>query len=144
MVTAEKWYEYQTNYKRYGLDMKPVAPKAARAPESAAVTLAERAKMILLLLLIGVLCICLIVSTAYTAGVKYEVNSVAKGNASLTGEIENLNVKIKNATNIRAVEEKAINELGMVYPSSGQFVFLTRQTKPEGDFAMLLMEHAYN
>jgi len=144
MVTAQKWYEYQTNYKRYGLDMKPQPLKAVKKQAVAAVTLAERAKAVLFLLLAGLLCICIIISTAYTAGVKYEVNSIAKVNAGLTGEIENLNVKIKNATNIRSIEEKAINELGMIYPSAEQFVFLTRQTKPQGDFAMLLMEHAYN
>jgi len=144
MVTAEKWHEYQTNYKRYGLDMKPQALKAVKKTESAAVSFAERVKIILFLLLAGLLCICLIISTAYTAGVKYEINLIAKENTGLTGEIENLNVKIKNATNIRTVEERAVSELGMIYPSAEQFVFLTRQVKPQGDFAMILMEHAYN
>jgi len=144
MVTAEQWYEYQTNYKRYGLDMKPQPPKADKRPAGTAVTLQERIKIILFILLAGVLCICVIVSTAYTAGVKYEINSIAKMNAGLVGEIENLNVKIKNATNIKTLEEKALNELGMVYPSPEQFVFLSPQVKPQGDFAMLLMEHSYN
>ena len=144
MMTAEKWYEYQSGYKRYGLDMKPKTAKTARAGEPVAITLKDRVKIILFLILSGVVCLSVIISAAYAASVKYEINSIVKGNAVLQGEIENLNVKIKNATNIRTVEEKAINELGMVYPSSEQFVFLTRQSKSQGDFAMLLMEHAYN
>ena len=27
MISAEKWYEYQENYKRYGFDMKPRTQK---------------------------------------------------------------------------------------------------------------------
>jgi len=144
MMTAEKWYEYQETYKRYGLDMKPMAEKPATVPHISMITLTDKVKMILALLLIGILCVLLTISAAYTAGVKYEVNKIAKANTQLTGEIENLNVKIKNATNIKYIEERALNELGMVYPSSDQFVFLTRPEKPQGDFAMLIREQAYN
>ena len=144
MMTAEKWYEYQGHYKRYGLDMKPRAVKQVHEHKSESLTPGDKIKVILLLLFIGVLCVCLIISTAYTAGVKFEINSIIKESAMLQGEIENLNVKIKNATNIRTIEEKAINELGMIQPLPEHFVFLNNNIKPQGDFAMLLKDQAYN
>jgi len=137
MMTAEKWYEYQDNYKRYGLDMKPKAVTGAAYVRNSVITLKEKAIMIMLLLLIGVLCGLLIVSAAYSAGVKYEINTVIKENDVTVGEIENLKVNIKNATNIRAIEEKALNELGMIYPSSEHFVFLSRNERTQGEFAMI-------
>ena len=144
MMTAEKWHEYQGNYERYGFDMKPAASRQAGKTQDPVITLRDKAGMVLVLILAGLLCVCLIVSTAYSAGVKYEINSITAENELLQGEIENLNVQLKNATNIRTVEHKALNELGMVYPVSDQFVFLARHEKPQGDFAMLIKEHAYN
>lgn len=143
-MTAEKWYEYQNSYKRYGFDMRPAMAKPVKQVKAAAITFQEKAKAISLLLLAGLLCVSVIVSTAYTAGVKYEINAISKGNAALLCEIENLNVDIKNATNLRTIEEKAETELGMVYPLPEQFVFLSSQEKPQGDFAALLKEQAYN
>lgn len=144
MMTAEKWYEYNSSYKKHGLDMKPREEKTVRKAPAPSITLGDKVKMIMLVFVAGILGVCVIVSAAYTANVKYEINTIVKENAELMGEIENLNVKIKNATNIRTVEEKASAELGMIYPSSEQFVFLPHHVKPEGDFAMLLIEHAYN
>jgi len=143
-MTAEKWYEYQENYKRYGLDMKPKPDRFVVERRESEVTLSEKVKTITLLVLAGVLCVSLIISTAYTARVKYEINLIAKENTQISGEIENLNVKIKNATNIRHIEKKALDELGMIYPSPERFVFLVRHEKPQGDFAMLIKEQAYN
>jgi cell division protein FtsL len=145
MMPVDKWYEYRYTREKDALDMKPKAVRpTVSEPKSATVTRREKVTVVSLLLLIGVLCVCLIVSTAYVAGVKYEINTIARESAELQGEIENLNVKIKNATNIKAVEEKAINDLGMIYPSSEQFVFLSAHSKPQGDFAMLLKDQAYN
>ena len=144
MVAAEQWYEYNNSYKKHGPELKPREEKPVRKRPEPTVTLSDKAEMISLILIAGVLCLCLLVSIAYAANVRYEINTIAKENAALSGEIENLNVKIKNATNIRSVEEKAVDELGMIYPSSEQFVFLTHHAKPEGDFAMLLIERAYN
>jgi len=144
MMTAEKWYEYQTDYKRYGLDMKPREDRPVREAAAPAVTLGDKIKMVSLILIAGALCVCLIISAAYAANVNYKINTISKENSELSGEIENLNVKIKNATNIRTVEKIAENELGMIYPSSEQFVFLAHHEKPKGDFAMLLIEHAFN
>jgi len=144
MMTAEKWYEYQENYKRYGLDMKPKADKFVAVKREPEITLSERVKTLTTLFLAGLLSVLIIISIAYTAGVTYEINMITKDNKQISGEIDNLNVNIKNATNIRHIEKMAQEELGMIYPSPERFVFLTRHEKPQGDFAMLIKEQAYN
>jgi len=144
MMTAEKWYEHHDNYRKYGFDMKPKQEKTVSEYRNSFITTKDKVIIIFYLLLIGILCGMLIVSAAYTARVKHEINTVRRDNAQIVGVIENLNVDIKNATNLRTIEEKAIEELGMIYPLPEQFVFLSRPERPSGDFAMLLKEQAFN
>ena len=143
MIPAERWYENNIEYKRYGLDMKERKPRPVRETRSV-IALRSRVKMIALLILAGFLGVCVIISAAYSANIRVEINALNRSNAALMGEIQNLNVSIKNATNIRTIEERAINELGMVYPPPEQFIFLSRGAGPRGDFAMRLIEQAYN
>jgi len=92
----------------------------------------------------GALCVGLILATAYAASIKFNINSLAKENAVIQGEIENLNVKIESANNIQVIEAKATAELGMVYPASSQFVFIDENKETVKDFALVLKEQAYN
>ena len=147
MMAAEKWYEYQDSYKRYGFDMKPktekkeiIKPKSS----SAAINAKDKFRLVTLTVLIGILCVGLILSTAYAASVKYHINSMIKENNEIQGELENLNVKIESASNIQIVEARASTELGMIYPSSGQLVFIDGSQETVKDFALVLKEQAYN
>ncbi|MDD3170143.1 MAG: hypothetical protein PHC91_11860 [Eubacteriales bacterium] len=147
MMAAEKWYEYQDSYKRYGFDMKPTTEKkeSIKSKNSNAVMNAkDRFRLVLLTVLIGVLCLGLILSTAYAASVKYHINTMIKENAVIQGEIENLNVKIESASNIQIVEARATTELGMLYPTAEQLVFIDGTRETVKDFALVLKEQAYN
>ncbi|HWQ79687.1 MAG TPA: hypothetical protein VN381_12750 [Anaerovoracaceae bacterium] len=146
MMAAEKWYEYQDSYKRYGFDMKPrTEKKVVRSKSSSAVINAkDKFRLLLFTAFVGVLCIGLILSTAYAASVKYHINTMIKENQVIQGEIENLNVKIESASNIQIVEARASAELGMVYPSAGQLVFIDGSQEAVKDFALVLKEQAYN
>ena len=149
MMTAERWYEYQESYAKYGIDMKPAKAKEERktnvnTKSKSVITGRDKARLLLLTIVAGVLCIALIITTAYAAGVKYHINTAIKENSALRGEIENLNVKIKSASSISTVEERALNELGMVYPTADQYVYIGEETKPQGEMAMLIYEQAYN
>lgn len=146
MMAAEKWYEYQDSYKRYGLDMKPqTVKKEIRSKRSSAVINAkDKFRLLLLTAFVGVLCIGLILSTAYAASIQYHINTMIKENRVIQGEIENLNVKIESASNIQIVEAKASAELGMVYPVAEQLVFIGGSMETVKDFALVLKEQAYN
>lgn len=147
MMAAEQWYQYQDNYKRYGLDMKPKTERKlnTKQKESKSIISAkDKSRLILLTIFIGLLCVGLILTTAYAAKIKYNINTIIKENAVIQGEIENLNVKIESGTNIQIIEARAATELGMVYPTSDKLVYLEGDKEKIKDFALALKEQAYN
>ena len=150
MIAAERWYEYQKNYQKYGLDMKPQPERVERSrrrrsAKKPAISAGEGKKAALSLVMIaGIAMIMLIIITAYSANLQYNINSMLKENRALAGEIENLQVKVYSANNIEYVESKATGELGMVYPSESSKVYITNDDIPEEGFADMLREKAYN
>lgn len=150
MIAAERWYEYQKNYQKYGLDMKPQPEREERSrrrrsAKKPAISAGEGKKAALSLVMIaGITMIMLIIITAYSANLQYNINSMLKENRALAGEIENLQVKVYSANNIEYVESKATGELGMVYPSESSKVYITNDDIPEEGFADMLREKAYN
>ena len=101
MIEPERWYEYQKNYQRYGFDMKP---QPEREDEGRKGTEKRKRKIVIpvgngrkvafsMVLVVGIVMIALIIVTAYSANVRYDINSVIKENQELMGEIENLQVK---------------------------------------------------
>lgn len=144
MMPAEQWYEYQDNYKRYGIDMKPKKASVIKQKKKSSVTPRDRVAMIFLTIIIGMLCVSVIITTAYSASIKYEINNIIKENGVITGEIENLTVKLNQANNIQAIEQKAMTQLGMIYPDPNEFIYIKPEDEPVRDFALLLREEAYN
>lgn len=150
MIAAERWYEYQKNYQKYGLDMKPQPEREERSrrrrsAKKPAISAGEGKKAALSLVMIaGIAMIMLIIITAYSANLQYNINSMLKENRALAGEIENLQVKVYSVNNIEYVESKATGELGMVYPSESSKVYITNDDIPEEGFADMLREKAYN
>ena len=147
MMAAEQWYEYQDSYKRYGLDMKPRTARKENVrvkTSSTCFTQKDKCRMILLTIFVGILCVGLILTTAYAASVKFHVNSIIKENRVIQGEIENLTVQLESANNIQIIETKATVELGMVYPSMDQRVYLDGKKEATKEFALVLKEQAYN
>jgi cell division protein FtsL len=147
MMAAEKWYEYQDSYKRYGLDMKPKTAKKETIKSktsSTGINAEDKFRLLLLTVMIGALCIGVILSSAYAASVKYHINTMIKENEVIQGEIENLNVKIESASNIQILESKATTELGMTYPTPEQLVYIDGTQEKTKDFALVLKEQAYN
>ena len=144
MIAAEKWYEYQENYQKYGFDMKPKQPRKKVKKNKNRVTAKDKVRLMALTVVVGVVCIGLIITTAFAASIKYTTNRIIEENNALEAEIENLNVKIYSSNNIEAIEQKAMKELGMTYPSSNQIVYLSKGEKPDKGFAATLKEQAYN
>ncbi len=147
MLAAEKWYEYQTSYHKYGLDMKPEEPKRKKVKKEkkdsgVVVSTKDKLRMVLLTVFAGALCVCLILTTAYSAKVKYGTNNILKENDVLQGEIENLNVEIKSQSNIKTIEDKALNQMGMIYPDISSYVRVGGVETPK-DFALALKQQAF-
>ncbi len=147
MMAAEKWYEYQDTYKRYGLDMRPKTMKKEKVSSknnNPVINSKEKFKLLCLTIIAGVLCVGLILSTAYAANIKYHINTMNRENEVIQGEIENLNVKIESASNIQIIENRATLELGMVYPVAEQLIVVNQNEETVKDFASLIKEQVYN
>lgn len=104
----------------------------------------NKRKVIFNVLAVGILCIIMVVLTAYSAELKCDNNSLVCENEALQGEIDTLTVKIKSANNIEHIEAYAIEKLGMVYPEHGECVYLDQEAAPDANFAMSLKQQAYN
>lgn len=147
MLAAEKAYEGYRESRRYeSVSRVPITKKQTvqKKNPNRAITVKEKTAILMLTALVGLLCIGLILTTAYAAKVKYNINSLSNENAIITGEIEALNVEKQTGTNLQTIERRASMELGMIYPSSNQFVFLNGSAKPNNNFAMAMKEKAYN
>lgn len=145
MMAAEKWYEYQKSYQKYGLDMKPVcaAEKEEYKSPCSQVSGKDKARLLFLTLFAGLLCICLIITAAYSTQIKFNTNSLLAQSDVVQGEIENLNVAIKSANNVSIIEKKAINELGMVYPDADRISYINADSNTIPDFALTLKQLAF-
>lgn len=150
MIAPERWYEHQREYQRYGIDMKPQPERKMRSQRKRKIkkiTLPQHNSKKLAfstVMVIGLAMIFLIIVTAYSASMRYNINSMIKESQALMGEIENLQVKIYSANNINYIEGKATGELGMINPSSDSSVYLTSDDMPEPGFADIIKQEAYN
>ncbi len=142
MFSPEKWYEYEMRYKEYGIDMKPEkeTKRRERARSGIAFSMRDKIFLIFLLVFIGVISVGSIQVAAYAADVQCKMNDLIKENTVVSGEIENLSVKLNKANNIEAIEEKATATLGMVYPNPNDFVYIEVVQDKNVDFALLLNE----
>lgn len=95
-------------------------------------------------IMVGIICILMVVFTAYSAELRCENNALIADNEALQGEIDTLNVKIKSANNIEHIENVATEKLGMVYPEEGECVYVSNEDAPSGNFAMVIKEQAYH
>ncbi len=80
--------------------------------------------------------------TAHSAELQYDINLLNSALQDTQRQIQTLEVKIKTATNITNLETRA-HELGLVYPTFDQIVYLRGEEKPVDDFAIALMESTY-
>ncbi|MBR6014532.1 MAG: hypothetical protein IK059_00455 [Firmicutes bacterium] len=149
MFAAEKWYEYEENYIKYGIDLdadrdyKRERKKAKKAKRHIA-SAKDRKRAMMYVIVLATVCIGVVIAGAYAASLKYQINSLIASNTEIEKDIETLNVEIKTANNISTIEERALTELGMVYPSTGEIVYVMGEEEPATEFAMLMKDQAYN
>lgn len=135
MIAAEKRYQDYENYSN-GLTQNQNS--------KVNLSFAAKAKLIFLLIAIGAMCITMIISSAYITQIKYNINETAKEVKMCYDDIENIQVKIEKQSKARVIEERALNELGMVYPEGNQIVYLENNMSNETEFASILREAAFN
>ena len=149
MIAPEQWYEHQKNYQRYGFDMKPETERQPRKRERTIKKIsmpAGDAKKLAFVTVIAVAVafITVIILTAYSASIRYDINSMIRKNNTLMGEIENLQVQVYSANNVDYIETKATGDMKMVYPESGDRIYIASGETQQQGFADIIREKAYN
>lgn len=104
----------------------------------------DRIRILITVAIAGVICVLLVILSAYAADLQYRNNKLIESNKALKGEVANLDVKIESINNIAHIEHVATTKLGMVYPKSGQCLYITEKDRPNADFAAVIRERAYN
>jgi cell division protein FtsL len=142
MISAERWYEYQGNFSKYGFDMKARQPRQER--KKAATTAKDKSRVLWLIITIGIVGIIAVIMAAYGASINYTNNQLKDENAALRGEVEMLQIEIESESNIAEIQDKAVNDLGMVYPEGRKLVNVKNTSETPKNLASTLKKNAFN
>lgn len=156
MIAAEQWYEYQKQYQQYGLDMRPEEElisqrerrkqerEAARARGMVLKVNGDHKVMFSLIVAVAIVLMLIVVMVSYAAKVTYDINTIKAENDVISGEIEDLDVKMLSSNTVIYVETQAKEKLGMKNPDNNHCVYLSSTETPEEGFADMLKAKAYN
>ena len=156
MIATEEWYEYQKQYLKYGIEMRPEEErvsrrqkreeeKKARLSREMILNIGSDHRVLVTLIAICVVClIMVVVFTSYAAKVTYDINAIKAENDVISGEIEDLDVQMLSSSTITYIEGQAKDRLGMKSPDENHCVFLSEGDVPEKGFADIMQEKAYN
>lgn len=78
-------------------------------------TAATRKQIVLTIICIGTLLLIAVMLSAASANIKLENNRLEGLNANIEAEIDAINGSMSDANNISIIEDKAINEYGMIH-----------------------------
>ena len=78
----------------------------------------QNSKILACVLLVGVLCLSVVVMSAFAANRNRKNNELQKKNDYIQAEIDSLNTKINDASNINKIEKTATEKYGMVHSES--------------------------
>jgi cell division protein FtsL len=146
MMPAEKKYQYsyENSYKRYGSGLRPAEPRTPRIVKKKVILqLRDKLMVLLLIFLTGAVGVGVVLATTYATVLQYEINQTQREVDHLYGEIENLEVQIKGKVGVDVIERRAMEELGMVYPTAEQCIVLSEEPPKINDFAQYIKENAY-
>ena len=102
----------------------------------------DRARIIAVIVAVFMVFLLIIGVNAYTAKLQYEINNLSRQIQESERQIQNLEVRIKSATNITNLESRAL-ELGLIYPDFDQIVYYDQGDADIEEFALALMETIY-
>ena len=110
MIAPEQWYEYQKQYQKYGLDMKPESERVPvterrkqkkKALLSRGVVLnvsSDHRLMLYVVSICVVVLLSIVILASASAKITYDINKIKASNEALSGEIEDLDVQILSSS----------------------------------------------
>lgn len=123
-MISEGNYTYGTSPRKYD-DYIPAKQETADLKMQVNVmTATSKAILLKALFYIAIAVLFMLCTTAYISQIEYSINEKATQIQSVQSEIASLNLAVERQSTIEVIEARATTELGMVYPSAGQLVFL--------------------
>ena len=152
MIAAEQWYEFQEQYQKYGLDMKPRETRKAREERRRAARakstmdlaiLSDRRLILIGIAVMAVMMIMFIVATAYGASIRYDISMVEAENNIIWDDIKHLQSSQTSLNGVGYVEQRAGEVLKMKAAPASQIVYINGADVPADGFADVLKSKAF-
>lgn len=103
-----------------------------------------RKKVVKTILIIGAMLLISVMLSAAASNVKLENNRLEGINANIEAEIDALNGNMSDVNNISIIEDKAINEFGMVRQNKSNIIKIDGARSSNVDLADKIKETAFN
>lgn len=134
---------YSVDYQRQKIEQQKVSIDAEMQNRQHAALLEKKKRRTLFnFVLIGLILVLFVASAAYSSSIAYENNAMVEQNEAINANIQELKVKIQSTMNIGMVENAALKELGMIYPTESQIVQLGNG-KNINNFSEVLRNEAF-
>lgn len=102
----------------------------------------KKRRTIFQFMLIGIMLVVFVAAGAYASSLAYKNNAMVEKNEAINSNIQELKVQIQSTMNIGMVENVALKELGMIYPTESQMVQLGEE-KDIKNFSEVLRNEAF-
>lgn len=123
MLVAKKEENY--SYMNSNIDNKNIRSNRSNRKKDNKGKVKNKFKLLAIALIL--LCICLFILLRYTyiTQLRFEVSELESQKAELEKEKQDLKVKLEEAKSYQNIEERAIKQLGMNYPTKEQIVYVS-------------------
>ena len=104
----------------------------------------QNSRMLAIVIIAGIMCLMMVVMSAFAANLNQENNQLQKKNDYIQAEVDSLNTKINDASNINKIEKTATEKYGMVH-SESQNCITIRDSKSSSktNLASAIKDEAY-
>lgn len=119
------------------------AAKRIKAKKVRERTALARKQIVFTIICIGTLLLIAVMLSAASANIKLENNRLEGINANIEAEIDALNGSMSDANNISIIEDKAINEYGMIHQSKSNIKKIDGDKSGNIDLADKIKQDAF-
>lgn len=120
-----------------------LAAKRIKAKKVRERTALARKQIVLTIICVGTLLLIAVMLSAASANIKLENNRLEGLNANIEAEIDALNGSMSDANNISIIEDKAINEYGMIHQSKSNIKKIDGDKSGNIDLADKIKQDAF-
>lgn len=104
----------------------------------------QNSRMLAIVIIAGIMCLMMVVMSAFAANLNQENNQLQKKNDYIQAEVDSLNTKINDASNINKIEKTATEKFGMVHSESQNCITIgDSKSSSKTNLASAIKDEAY-